>query len=149
MDPVIYNFVEDFLNIKSLSCLNTLSLRFIGLEHSKQSELGTFALLEEIFTFVRDSPFVRYLPLCVRRGWVSLWKLLSIDKARTYICITIFAVVELLNHIQLFLTPWTAAFHASLSLIISWGSPKFMSIESVMLSNHLILCPITIFDLVL
>ena len=45
--------------LKSLSCLNTLSLRFIGLEHSKQSELGTVALLEEIFTFVRDSPFVK------------------------------------------------------------------------------------------
>ena len=38
------------------------------------------------------------------------------------------------------MTPWTGACQASLSLIISWSSPKFMSIESVMPSNHLILC---------
>ena len=37
-------------------------------------------------------------------------------------------------------TPWTAAHQASLSVTISWSSPKFMSIESVMTSNHLILC---------
>ena len=38
------------------------------------------------------------------------------------------------------MTPWTAAHQASLSLIISWSMPKFMSVESVMPSNHLILC---------
>ena len=37
-------------------------------------------------------------------------------------------------------TPWTAAHQASLSFTISWSLLKFMSIESVMLSNHLILC---------
>ena len=41
--------------------------------------------------------------------------------------------------IRLFVTPWTAARQASLSLIISRSLPKFMSIESVMPSNHLIL----------
>jgi len=39
-----------------------------------------------------------------------------------------------------FETPWTAACQNAMSLIISWSLPKFMSIESVMLSNHLILC---------
>ena len=38
-------------------------------------------------------------------------------------------------------TPWTAATQASLSLTISWSLPKFMSIELVMVSSHLILCP--------
>ena len=38
------------------------------------------------------------------------------------------------------MTPWTAARHASLSLIIFQSLPKFMSIESVMPSKHLILC---------
>ena len=38
------------------------------------------------------------------------------------------------------MTPWTAAPQASLSLTISQSSSKFMSFESVMLSNHLILC---------
>ena len=39
-----------------------------------------------------------------------------------------------------FVTPWTAARQASLSFIISWSLLKLMSIESVMPSNHLILC---------
>ena len=50
------------------------------------------------------------------------------------------AVVQLLSSVQLFLTPWTAAFQASLSFTFSWSLLKFMSIESVMLSNHLFLC---------
>ena len=49
-------------------------------------------------------------------------------------------VVELLSRIQLFVTPWTAARQAPLSHTVSWGLPKFMSIKSVKLSNHLILC---------
>ena len=44
------------------------------------------------------------------------------------------------SHIQLFLTPWMAACQASWFLTISWSLQKFMSIELVMLSNHLILC---------
>ena len=44
------------------------------------------------------------------------------------------------RHVRLFATPWTAACQASQSLTVSWSVPKFMSIESVMLSNHLILC---------
>ena len=52
-------------------------------------------------------------------------------------------VVQLLSHVQLFATPWTAALQAPLSLSISQSSSKFMSIESVLLSNHLILaCPL-------
>ena len=48
--------------------------------------------------------------------------------------------VQLLCCIQLFATPWTAAHQASPSFTISWSFLKFMSIESVMPSNHLILC---------
>ena len=46
-----------------------------------------------------------------------------------------------LSHVQLFATLWTAACQASLSFTISQGMLKLMSIESVMSSNHLILCP--------
>ena len=52
-----------------------------------------------------------------------------------------------LSHIQLFVTPWTAACQASLSFTISWSLLKFMSIESVMLSNYLILCCLFSFSL--
>ena len=48
--------------------------------------------------------------------------------------------VQLLSHVWLFATPWTTAHQASLSFTISWSLLKFMSIESVMPSNHLILC---------
>ena len=46
----------------------------------------------------------------------------------------------LLNCVHLFLTPWTAAHQASLFFTISWSLFKLMSIESVMPSNHLVLC---------
>ena len=49
-------------------------------------------------------------------------------------------VVQSLSHVWLFATPWTAAHQASLSFIISQSSLKLLSIESVMPSNHLILC---------
>ena len=46
----------------------------------------------------------------------------------------------MLSHVQFLETPWTAAYQASLSFTISQSLLKFMSIESVMLSNHLIPC---------
>ena len=49
-------------------------------------------------------------------------------------------VVQLLCHIQLFVTCWTAAHQASLSFTISQSLLKLMSVESVMPSNDLILC---------
>ena len=51
-----------------------------------------------------------------------------------------FSSIQLLSHVQLFVTPWTTACQASLSITNSWGSHKPMSTESVMLSNYLILC---------
>ena len=48
--------------------------------------------------------------------------------------------VQSFSRVQLFVTPWTAARQASLSFTISQGLLKLMSIESVMPSNHLILC---------
>ena len=51
-------------------------------------------------------------------------------------------VFQSLSHVQLFEAPWTAAHQASLSFTASQSLLKFMSIESVMPSNHLILCPL-------
>ena len=48
--------------------------------------------------------------------------------------------VQSLSHVQLFATPWTTARQASLSITNSWSLQKLMSLESVMSSNHLILC---------
>ena len=54
-------------------------------------------------------------------------------------CVCVIVVVQLLSPVRLFVTPWTAARQASLSLTISWSLPKFMSIALEMPSNHLIL----------
>ena len=51
-----------------------------------------------------------------------------------------YVVVQLLSRVQLFVTPRTAAHQAPLSSIISQNLLRFMSIESVMPPNHLILC---------
>ena len=51
-----------------------------------------------------------------------------------------FSSVQSLSRVQLFATPWTGACQASLSITNSQSPPKLMSNESVMPSNHLILC---------
>ena len=53
---------------------------------------------------------------------------------------SLLSLVQSLSHVQLFAAPWTVAHQASLSITSSWSLLKLMSIESVMPSNHLILC---------
>ena len=59
---------------------------------------------------------------------------------RLYKGFSLFISVQLLSRFLLLATPWTAAHQASLSITNSWSLLKLMSIESVMPSNHLILC---------
>ena len=75
---------------------------------------------------------------------IVFWKFFSKRKktcfnfcCRTYHC---FSSVQSLSHVWLLVTPWTAALQASLSITNSWSTPKHISIELVMPSNHLILC---------
>ena len=63
-------------------------------------------------------------------AFVGMWKYWLKD----------FSSVQSLSHVRLFVTPWTAARQASLSIINSQSLPKLTSIESVMPSNNLILC---------
>ena len=51
-----------------------------------------------------------------------------------------FNLVQSFGHDQLFVTPWAVACQASLFITNSWSILKLMSIQSVMPSNHLILC---------
>ena len=53
----------------------------------------------------------------------------------------VFSSVQLLSCVRLFAIPWTAAYQASLSITNSQSLLRLMSIESVMPSNHLIICP--------
>ena len=54
---------------------------------------------------------------------------------------SITVVIQSLSHVQLFATPWTAAHQTSLSFTIYQSLLKFMSIESMMPSNHLTAAP--------
>ena len=65
-----------------------------------------------------------------------------IEMCKLSICHLIyqFSSVQLLSHVWLFATPWTAACQASLSITNSQSLIKLMPIESMMSSNHLILC---------
>ena len=53
-------------------------------------------------------------------------------------------LLSCLSHVWLFVTPWTAATKASLPLTISWSLLRLMSIDLVILSNHLILCHLSL-----
>ena len=74
------------------------------------------------------------MPLCVQVS--SSYK----DTSHIGLGPTLCTVVQLPSCVLLFETPWTLAHQASLSLTISCSLPRFMSIESVMPSNYLILC---------
>ena len=62
------------------------------------------------------------------------------NQVNKYIHPLTFSSVQLLCHVQLFVTPWTAACQASLSITHSQNLLKLMSIELVMPPNHLVLC---------
>ena len=66
----------------------------------------------------------------------GIWGHISPEISKWYYPCT----VQLLRHVQFFVAPWTAAYQASLSTANSWSLLKLMSFESVMTSNHLILC---------
>ena len=78
---------------------------------------------------------------------VAVWPLTRVTAGKpgnlitgTSVLVPLFSPVQLLSRVQLFATPWATARQASLSITNSWRWLKLMSIESVMPSNHLILC---------
>ena len=73
------------------------------------------------------------------KDWISLTVFLSLSSLPSPLQILFVLVVQLLSCLQLFVTLWPVACQNPLSTI-SWSLVKFMSIEWVMLSNHLILC---------
>ena len=66
------------------------------------------------------------------------WNLLNFEQVAPEFYFTL--VVQLLSRVWLFVTPSIAALQPSLSFTISWSLLKLMSMESVMTSNHLVLC---------
>ena len=62
------------------------------------------------------------------------------SRQRLILSVSPFSSVQSLSRVRLFVTPWTAACQASLSVTNFWSLLKLMSIESVTPSNHLIVC---------
>ena len=94
-------------------------------------EIILYVVFWDFILFIHDHTF---LPVQISTNFYS------------YICMCVYAfsvVIKLLSRVWLFVVPWTAAHQASLSFTISMSLLKLMSIESEMLSNHLILwCPL-------
>ena len=89
------------------------------------------------------SSFFLQLPLALAQWPHELWwqgQRLCMGSTIQATVIWVVLVVQSLSCVQLFATPWTAARQASLSFTISWSLLKTTSIESMMPSNHLILC---------
>ena len=70
----------------------------------------------------------------------ALWNWNASSTHKSHIVLLLLSSVQLLSRVQLFVTPWTAACQASLSITNSRSLFKLISTESVMPSNHLILC---------
>ena len=71
---------------------------------------------------------------------IFIFKYIKLNLSWYFKNMSFFASVQLLSRVWFFVTPWTAAHQPSLSITNSRSPPKPMSIESVMPSNHLILC---------
>ena len=81
---------------------------------------------------------------CLNSGYIIIFQVQKARQAELADCscnsFLFFSSGQLLSCVQLFVTPWTWAYQASLSITSSKSLLKPMSIESVMPSNHLILC---------
>ena len=92
---------------------------------------------------IKNTQMVRAAYKCIRLFWLQKPKLnyrsIKAWGFDIYLRFSVqFSSVQSLSHVQLFMTPWIAERQASLTITNSWSSPK--PIESVMPSNHLILC---------
>ena len=83
-----------------------------------------------------NPPFPHFFPFC--HICCNLFFSATILQSCSLLCVVVF--VQLLSHVQLFVTPWTAALQASLCFTVSQSLLSFMSTESMMLANHFILC---------
>ena len=113
-------------------------------------QMWKFFRIKQMIPASLDTSSWTYLSLLLLFSWFLIP--LSLDlvhspqtmgdlKASTYNKCSIHSfVVQSLSCVRLFATPWTVALQASLSITNSRSLLKFMSIESVMPSNHLILC---------
>ena len=105
-------------------------------ESSSHNHMGsiwvssTFRKISRFLGHFREIPHFEVLLLHLKTTSLDLTQILSVQ----------FSSIHLLSWVWLFATPWTVAHQASLSITNSQHLPKLISIESVIQSNHLILC---------
>ena len=123
---------------RPLSLLHTASWRTRDTQKKKKKKKHVSSRKEEV-GLEKEIPFqidIRGPPTPVTS------KLLGYSLYGGYLCVLasfVVVAVQLLSRVQLFVTPWISVL-TPLSFTISWSLLKFVSIESVMPSNHLILC---------
>ena len=114
--------------------MHEIEYAFLWGKNDEDWERGSRLGIYEMLYVVARAPFiqVRVTPC---EANVTLLARMDID----YLCLGVVAVVvQLLSHVRLIVTPWTAAHQASLSFTISQGLLKLVAIKSVMPSNHVI-----------
>ena len=118
--------------LSQFSSVFTISTRFLCLWDSpgRNTGMGCHAFLQGIF-------LTQWLNLHLLKWQADS---LQLSHQGRPIVLVQFSSVQSLSHVRLFVTPWTPARQASLSITNSQSPPKPMSIESVMPSNHLVLC---------
>jgi len=109
------------------------------ISHSLQSSCDFFSIRN---SNIQEAALVFNMGKGVAVWFSSWWSYSAPEQLEPPLLLWCFllVVVQSLSRGQLFLTPWTAASQASLSFTISQCLLRFISIESVMPSNHLILC---------
>ena len=105
---------------------------------SADGHLGCFHVLD----IVNSATWTFHQYILSMSFWPTAYKVLGWQKSSFSVFHTILPLssVQSLSRVQLFVTPWTAAHQTSLPIINSQNLLRLMSIESVMSSNHLILC---------
>ena len=103
---------------------------------NKEQKLENSQICENTCSHIQKCMKIKQLPIGQRKKYREIRKKLNGNENTHSKKLS----VQLLSHVWLCATPWTAARQPSLSITNSWSLLKLMSIESVMPSNHLILC---------
>ena len=101
--------------------------------------------MNQLYVFIYSLPPTHPYPTPLGHHRALSWAPCAIEQLPTsylilYMVVYVSQPVQSLSRVRLFATPWIAACQASLSITNSWGLLKLTSIESVIPSNHLILC---------
>ena len=110
--------------------------------HPRNLLVMGFSMMGSFWLLIIKAPYL--LLVCLNfsdSSWFNFCRLyVSRSFSISFRLPSLFNSVQLLSHVQLFVTQWTTVHQAPLSITNSWSLLKLMSLESVMPSNHLIHC---------